>query len=82
MNLNNQTSEQMDPQLYAMLKSMCEAQINKAKMTLKILSKSHAGISGHTTKDFHENADDALAKLAEAQNKLKCLDRNYQVNNI
>jgi hypothetical protein len=82
MNLNNQTAEQMDPHLHTMLKSMCEAQISKAKMTLKLLSNSPAGIGDHSTKDFYENADEALTKLAEAQDKLECLDRNYQVNNL
>ncbi len=75
MNLNKE--DIMNPYLYNMLKSGCEADIAKAKLTLKILSENPAGIGDHSTNDFYKNADEALSKLAEAQDKLECLNKNY-----
>lgn len=77
MNLNKE--DIMDSYLYNMLKSGCEADIAKAKLTLKILSENPAVIGDHSTGDFYKNADEALSKLAEAQDKLKCLNKNYTV---
>ena len=77
MNLNNM--ETIDQHLYDMLRLACEADIAKAKLTLKSLKDNPAGIGDHSTDDFYKNADDALSKLAEAQDKLECLNRNYSV---
>lgn len=75
MNLNNIT---MDIQLYEMLESMAKSEISKAKMSLKLLGEKAVGIGDHSTDDFYNNADDALSKLAEAEDKLKCLEKNYK----
>lgn len=75
MNLNNIT---MDIQLYEMLESMAKSEISKAKMSLKLLGEKAVGIGDHSTDDFYNNADDALSKLAEAEDKLQCLEKNYK----
>jgi hypothetical protein len=70
----------MNSELFDMLKSSCDADVSKAKLTLKLLSDHPAGIGDHSADDFYKNAEDALAKLTEAQDKLKCLLRNYPLN--
>ena len=67
----------MNSTFYTMLKTMAEAEIAKAKMSLKLLGEHPVGIGDHSTEDFYKNADEALAKLAEAEDKLECLERNY-----
>jgi hypothetical protein len=67
----------MSPELYQMLAKMAEAEIAKAKMSLNLLGNHPAGIGDHSTDDFYKNADEALSKLAEAEDKLECLKRNY-----
>ena len=67
----------MNNTLYKMLETMAKAEIAKAKMSLELLSERPAGIGDHSTVDFYNNADEALTKLAEAEDKLKCLERNY-----
>lgn len=77
--MNSNKEQTLDSHLYEMLKSGCEADIAKAKLTLKIMSDNPAGIGDHSTGDFYKNAEEALSKLAEAQDKLECLERNYVV---
>ena len=60
-----------------MLETMALAEIAKAKMSLHILGEKAAGIGDHSTGDFYSNADEALTKLAEAEDKLECLHKNY-----
>ena len=73
----------MNPEFYTMLESMVKAEIAKAKMSLKLLGENAVGIGDHSTDDFYNNADEALSKLAEAEDKLECLKRNYtQVTKI
>lgn len=67
----------MNNTLYKMLETMAKAEIAKAKMSLELLSERPAGIGDHSTVDFYNNADEALTKLAEAEDKLECLERNY-----
>lgn len=67
----------MKIEIFKMLESACLADIAKAKLTLNLLSEHPAGIGDHSTDDFYNNADSALSKLTEAQDKLECLYRNY-----
>lgn len=68
----------MNKELYIMLESMALAEVAKAKMSLHILGENAVGIGDHSTDDFYNNADEALSKLAEAEDKLECLERNYK----
>lgn len=67
----------MNKELYTMLETMALAEVAKAKMSLHILGEKAVGIGDHSTEDFYKNADEALTKLAEAQDKLECLQKNY-----
>lgn len=67
----------MKKELFTMLETMALAEVAKAKMSLHILGEKAAGIGDHSTGDFYSNADEALTKLAEAQDKLECLYKNY-----
>lgn len=67
----------MNPEFYTMLESMVKAEIAKAKISLKLLGENAVGIGDHSTDDFYNNAYEALSKLAEAEDKLECLEKNY-----
>mgnify|MGYP005991373819 CR=1 FL=1 len=68
----------MNKELYTMLETMALAEIAKAKLSLHILGEKAVGIGDHSTDDFYNNADEALSKLTEAQDKLECLEKNYK----
>ena len=65
----------MNKRLHDMLKSSAEADIAKAELTLDLLSNNPAGIGDHSTGDFYKNAEEALALLAEAQDRLDALEK-------
>jgi hypothetical protein len=63
--------------LHEMLKASAEAQKTKALLTLDLLSNNAAGIGDHSTKDFYENAEEALQMLVDADDKLEALEKYY-----
>ena len=65
----------MDIKLFEMLKSSAEADIAKAKLTLKLLGEKGVGIGDHSTGDFYNNAEEALALLDSAQSRLETLKK-------
>ena len=65
----------MNKQLYNMLKSSAEADINRAKLSLKLLGSHAVGIGDHSTNDFYKNAEEALALLDDAYGRLEALER-------
>ena len=67
----------MDIHLYKMLKSSAEADKAKALLSLKLLGENAIGIGDHTTKDFYENAEEALALLESAESRLETLEKHY-----
>ena len=64
----------MNDKLYKMLKSECESQIAKAELTLDLLQNSASGIGDHSTKDFYENANEALTMLTDGRDRLQTLE--------
>ena len=68
----------MKVELYKMLKTEAEAEKSKAILTLNLLSEHPAGIGDHSTKDFYENASEALTMLVDADDKLEALDRYFK----
>lgn len=58
-----------------MLKSSAEADIAKAKLTLSLLGDNAVGIGDHSTKDFYNNAEEALSLLDDAYGRLESLER-------
>ena len=59
-----------------MLKASAEADKAKALLTLELLEKHPAGIGDHSTKDFYENAEEALQMLVDADDRLETIE-NY-----
>jgi len=49
----------------------------EARTSLEIIFNHPAGIGDHSTGDLHENLNEALSKLADAEDRIECLKRNY-----
>ena len=65
----------MNRQLQDMLKTSAEADVAKAKLTLDLLGQKSVGIGDHSTKDFYNNAEEALEMLDSAYSRLDTLNR-------
>lgn len=61
--------------LTEMLRKSAEADKAKALLTLDLLENRAAGIGDHSTEDFYKNAEQALAMLAEADDRLEAIDK-------
>ena len=64
----------MKLELFNMLKNSAEADKSKALLTLNLLSEHPAGIGDHSTEDFYKNAEEALIKLVDADDRLSTLE--------
>ena len=49
----------------------------KAEASLHILLDHPAGIGDHSTDDLHNNLNEALSKLADAEDRIETLKRNF-----
>jgi hypothetical protein len=49
----------------------------EAMTSLEIMLNHPAGIGDHSTDDLNNNLNEALSKLADAEDRLECLERNY-----
>ena len=63
----------MNKKLYTMLKSSAEADKAKALLSLDLLGNKSVGIGDHSTEDFYKNAEEALIKLVDADDRLDAL---------
>tara|TARA_B100000085_G_C18466969_1_gene481382 strand:+ start:488 stop:706 length:219 start_codon:yes stop_codon:yes gene_type:complete len=70
----------MNEELYNMLRASAEADKAKAKLTLSLLSDNAVGIGDHSTKDFYNNAEEALSMLDDAVSRLETLDNYHEGN--
>jgi hypothetical protein len=61
--------------LIDMLQKSAEADKAKALLTLELLSNHPSGIGDHSTDDFYKNAEEAIAMLAEADDRLKAIEK-------
>jgi|TARA_B110000503_G_scaffold129901_1_gene202669 hypothetical protein len=61
--------------LIDMLQKSAEADKSKALLTLELLSNHPAGIGDHSTDDFYKNAEEAVAMLAEADDRLEAIEK-------
>jgi hypothetical protein len=59
-----------------MLYTSAVADKAKALLTLELLENNPAGIGDHSTEDFYKNAEEALAMLADADDRLEAIE-NY-----
>jgi hypothetical protein len=65
--------------LINMLRTSAEADKAKALLTLELLEDKAVGIGDHSTKDFYNNAEEALQMLVDADDRLKAIEK-YLVN--
>jgi len=70
----------MNQRLYTMLMSEAIAEKEKALLSLDLLGNKAAGIGDHSTKDFYDNATEALQMLVDADDKIAVLHRYYPQN--
>ena len=50
----------------------------KAKISLELLMNKSVGIGDHSTGDFHNNLDEALDLLVDAEDRLELIEKHYQ----
>ena len=61
-----------------MLKSSAEADKAKALLSLDLLGNKSVGIGDHSTEDFYKNAEEALIKLVDADDRLNALEDYFE----
>lgn len=67
----------MKIELYNMLKSSAQADLDKAKLTLDLLSNHAVGIGDHSTDDYYKNAEQALCMYIDAIDRLEGLVKYF-----
>jgi len=67
----------MKQELFDMLMSQAISERSKAILTLNLLSENPAGIGDHSTKDFYDNANEALIMLVDADDKISTLEKYF-----
>ena len=65
----------MKEQLYKLLESKALLEKEEAITTFKLMTEHPAGIGDHSTGDFYKNAEEALQKLVDAEDKLSTLEK-------
>ena len=63
--------------LIEMLKLSAQADKSKALLSLDLLDNKAVGIGDHSTEDFYKNAEEALALLVDADDRLAAIDRYF-----
>ncbi len=58
-----------------MLIKSAEADKAKAFLSLELLNDRAVGIGDHSTEDFYKNAEEAIAMLADADDRLEAIER-------
>ena len=61
--------------LYDMLNKSAQADKAKALLSLELLNNKAVGIGDHSTEDFYKNAEEALAMLVEADDRLEAIEK-------
>ena len=72
--------EVMNKNLIKMLKTSAEADKAKALLTLDLLCNTGVGIGDHSTKDFYNNAEEALSMLSDADDRLEIIEKYFGKN--
>lgn len=67
----------MNQKLIEMLRASALADKSKALLSLDLLGTKGSGIGDHSTKDFYENAEEALTMLVDADDRLEALDKYF-----
>jgi hypothetical protein len=63
--------------LKEMLKTSASADKAKALLTLELLENNAVGIGDHSTGDFYKNAEEALSKLCDANDRLETIEEYF-----
>ena len=63
--------------LITMLRLSAEADKAKALLSLDLLDNKGVGIGDHSTEDFYKNAEDALIKLVDADDRLATIEKYF-----
>ena len=72
----------MNKLLYEMLKSSAESDKSKALLSLELLGENAVGIGDHSTEDFYKNAEEALALLVDADDRLSALSKYFTTKEV
>ena len=67
----------MKDEIYKALELKYLAQQQEALATLEIYFNHPAGIGDHSTGDLHNNLNEALSSLADAEDRIETLKRNF-----
>lgn len=67
----------MNKELFDMLMSEAIADRNKAILSLNLLTEHPSGIGDHSTKDFWDNATEALKLLASSDERIETLNKYF-----
>jgi hypothetical protein len=67
----------MNKKLINMLRLSAESDKAKALLSLDLLGSKGVGIGDHSTKDFYNNAEDALTMLVDADDRLKAIEKYF-----
>ena len=65
--------------LIDMLRTSALADKAKALLSLELLGDRAVGIGDHTTGDFYKNAEEALAMLVDADDRLTAIDKYFSL---
>ena len=68
--------------LKEMLYTSAMADKAKALLTLELLENHPAGIGDHSTSDFYKNAEEALAMLADADERLETINKYLNTKEV
>ena len=68
--------------LITMLRKSAEADKAKALLSLDLLDKKSVGIGDHSTEDFYKNAEEALALLVDADDRLSALSKYFTTKEV
>ena len=63
--------------LYDMINKSAQADKAKALLSLELLNNKAVGIGDHSTGDFYKNAEEALAMLVDADDRLATLAKYF-----
>lgn len=66
--------------LIEMLRLSAESDKAKALLSLELLNEKGVGIGDHSTKDFYNNAEEALQMLVDADDRLETLEKYFRIN--
>lgn len=65
--------------LIEMLRTSAMADKAKALLSLELLGDKAVGIGDHSTGDYYKNAEEALAMLVDADDRLATIDKYFSL---